>query len=333
MRTTSPHQERASFYRNLNRWLTSREDALRSISGRNRELLVQRRTSLDKSPGSSYRLDHFPMPHLIVHEPGQAPIAITLSAALGAGRDSQSDLPLIHHQVSRNHVRFEPDGDGWIVRDLGSANGTFVNGVRIDGTRLKHGDTLDIGPVKLVFQDQDGAEIVLTQPPPDETTLHLAPPNKRLAVLYEMTRAIGAVDDLELLLDRMLESVLKLVGGERAMVVLVDGGRREILRRVVCSPGKTAKDLVVARVMTQAMLERREGVIVRNGYEMLNADTLSRQGIASAIGAPLDMAGRVLGFVYVDDRTQAQRFGAEDLDFLCALTRLSAVAIDNADRL
>lgn len=273
---------------------------------------------------------------LVIFEPGKSPATLTLSEPLAVGRDSQSDLPLIHQGISRQHVRFEPDpdADGWIVRDLGSANGTFVNRVRVQRARLAAGDTLDIGPVRLVFQTHESAGIVLAKPALGDATLELGPPNKRLSLLYEVTRAAGAIDNVEILLDRILDGVLKLVGGERAMVVLIDGTHREVLRRVA-SPGRLhdSGDVIVPRTMTQAMINRHEAVIIRDGNRANTEEAPSKLGILSAMGAPLEMAGQVLGFLYVDDRNAHKRFNGEDLDFLTALARLAAVTLDNAERL
>ncbi len=276
------------------------------------------------------------MPQLVTFDPNQGPVAIELRTELVAGRDSQSDLPLGDQQVSRRHACFEPEGEGegWIVRDLGSANGTFVNGVRVERAQLAHGDVIAIGSARLVFHEQDGAEVVLARPPRDGETLKLERPNERLMLLYEVTHAIHALEDPEALIARMLEAVLELVGGERAMVALLESPGGEALRRITRTRGRSSQDeIVVSRTMMQAMLGRREAVIVRDGRERGAPRTLVLQGILSAMGAPLEIAGRVLGFLYIDDRKREERFGEEDLDFLTALGRMLAATLDSAERL
>lgn len=273
------------------------------------------------------------MAQLVIHEPGQSPSALTLTKALSVGRDSQCDLTLVHHQVSRQHARFEWDETGWILRDLGSSNRTFVNGVRIEQAKLENGDLIDIGPVRIVFQNHHATEIVAVKPSQYGATLEVGPPNKRLELLYEMIRAVGVIDNLDTLLQRMLDGVLRLVGGERAMIVLVNKQRREILRRFVHSRSKgDDKDIVVDRTMTDAMLNRHEAVIVRGGGRSEGSVAFDEQASLSAMGAPLELGGRTLGFLYVDDRSHGDCFGPEDLDFLAALTSLTVVAIDNAER-
>ncbi|HRI63324.1 MAG TPA: sigma 54-interacting transcriptional regulator [Polyangium sp.] len=276
------------------------------------------------------------MPQLIIHEPGQGPLAVALTVPLNVGRDDQCDLPLRHRQVSRNHSRFEPDGAGWVVRDLGSANSTFVNGLRVEQARLAHGDVIHIGPVRLVYREENEPEVVIAQSASNEPTLELGPPNRRLELLFEIARAMGALDDSDALLGRMLESVLELVGGERGVVTLVRVPTGDVLRRITRVRGALVskeEEIIVSRKLVQAMLERRESVVVHAVRDPNAPATLSRFGIRSAMGTPLEAAGRVLGYLYIDDRSRQEQFGAADLDFLRALARLLASTLDNAERL
>ncbi|MDI1433387.1 sigma 54-interacting transcriptional regulator [Polyangium sorediatum] len=274
------------------------------------------------------------MPHLIVYEPGQGPVAVPLDESLIVGRDAQCDLLLGHQPVSRQHAHFEHGPDGFTVRDLGSANGTFVNGVRIEESKLLDGHHIHIGPVTLVFQAQEAPEIIYAQPALSEATIELGPPNKRLTLLYALTRTIGALDEPDVVIGRMLEAILQLAGGERAMVALGDGADGAPHRRLTRgrSDSSLTDEIVVSRTIMHALVVRRESVIVRDGRTRDAPRTLARQGILSAMGAPLEVAGRVLGFLYVDDRSREERFGTEDLDFLNALARLLAAALDAAER-
>jgi hypothetical protein len=76
------------------------------------------------------------------------------SAPLTVGRGGQNDVAIDGDEfASARHVRFEPRRDGVWVHDLGSTNGTFVNGVRIDGARkLAPGDVVRVGETDLRFE-------------------------------------------------------------------------------------------------------------------------------------------------------------------------------------
>jgi pSer/pThr/pTyr-binding forkhead associated (FHA) protein len=76
------------------------------------------------------------------------------SAALTVGRSGSNDVPLERDDfASSNHARFEPRRDGVWIDDIGSTNGTFVNGTRIDDPqRLLPGDVIRIGETDLRFE-------------------------------------------------------------------------------------------------------------------------------------------------------------------------------------
>src|SRR5215216_6236540 len=77
------------------------------------------------------------------------------------GRREDSDLRIPLGDVSRKHCRLIIDGDAIRVEDLGSSNGTFRNGERVQQSELQAGDTLQVGPVVFVLQ-------VNGTPPDDE---------------------------------------------------------------------------------------------------------------------------------------------------------------------
>ena len=69
-----------------------------------------------------------------------------------AGRDPDSTVFLDDVTVSRKHAVFERRADGtWFVRDLGSLNGTYVNGEQVDETKLASGDEVQVGKFKLTI--------------------------------------------------------------------------------------------------------------------------------------------------------------------------------------
>ncbi|MCC7351089.1 MAG: FHA domain-containing protein [Phycisphaerales bacterium] len=74
-----------------------------------------------------------------------------LVKALTIGRAPTCDLCLPDGAMSRQHCRIEPDGDRWLVVDLDSRNGTFINGRRIQRQHLKDGDRLHVGDSVLTF--------------------------------------------------------------------------------------------------------------------------------------------------------------------------------------
>lgn len=104
----------------------------------------------------------------------EGPRLISLeSDRVTVGKDPSNDVDIKGDKaVSRLHAVLERFGAGWAVRDLGSSNGTYVNGERILGEHvLRHADEIRVGATRLVFRDQ-AAEYTRTEraaPPPDLT--------------------------------------------------------------------------------------------------------------------------------------------------------------------
>ena len=76
------------------------------------------------------------------------------SAQLTIGRGNQNDIPIATDEyASARHARFEPRQDGVWVQDLGSTNGTFLNGARLDRPRrLAQGDVVRVGETDLRYE-------------------------------------------------------------------------------------------------------------------------------------------------------------------------------------
>ena len=95
------------------------------------------------------------MPSLLVENGPEKGRRLELKAGGRAalGRDKTCEVSVADHLCSRRHFEVLERGSAWIVRDLGSSNGTFVNDERVDGERaLKDGDAVQAGETRLVFQ-------------------------------------------------------------------------------------------------------------------------------------------------------------------------------------
>jgi hypothetical protein len=100
-------------------------------------------------------LDAAPMPYLLITAGSGRGQTFELRGEVHLGRSRTNAVSLADGKVSRNHARLDPIRSTYILTDLGSANGTFVNGVRItQPVRLRDGDLLQAGDTQLVFHSQ-----------------------------------------------------------------------------------------------------------------------------------------------------------------------------------
>src|SRR5258708_34410365 len=68
------------------------------------------------------------------------------------GRDPKDNtLSVVHKSISRHHARFFAEDGAWMVEDLKSTNGVFVNGARVTKSKLKDGDAVNVGEVQFRF--------------------------------------------------------------------------------------------------------------------------------------------------------------------------------------
>ncbi len=72
------------------------------------------------------------------------------------GRDEACPVQITDDRVSRRHVQIRADGDGYVVLDMNSANGTWINGRKVDGEiELDDNDEIEIGASKIVYTTMD----------------------------------------------------------------------------------------------------------------------------------------------------------------------------------
>jgi Nif-specific regulatory protein len=262
------------------------------------------------------------MPRLVVHEPGGVATSVEVDDLVQIGRDAGMQVVLGDAKVSRHHATIHREGDGWIVVDAESRHGTFVNGARISRQRLCDGDQLQIGATVLRFEQAAHTSAV---------ALHLAHtehlrPDERLQVFYQLAEATAAIDDADAALRRALAAIVAVLGCDRGVIAL--GATPQTLRRAA---EVQARDLVIGRSVVDAVIARGEAVLLGQA-ELPAGQTLDRQGIRSAMAAPLRVRERTLGLVYVDDRGRADRFGQDDLELLVAVARLAGVIVDVSAR-
>jgi hypothetical protein len=84
---------------------------------------------------------------LLPIDAGMPPVSL-VSSPVRVGRADDNDLVLADPEVSRHHARLEPDGQGWRMIDLGSTNGTWVNGVRLNAATIAAGDEVAFGSIR-----------------------------------------------------------------------------------------------------------------------------------------------------------------------------------------
>ena len=100
------------------------------------------------------------MPQLLIQNGDQAPLAFELNGDLvSIGRSAENTIVLDHDSVSSRHAQIRQENGGYVLRDLGSSNGSTVNGVVVTEVQLNDGDQIKIGGVPVSFLSMEGKPV------------------------------------------------------------------------------------------------------------------------------------------------------------------------------
>jgi two-component system, NtrC family, sensor kinase len=236
------------------------------------------------------------------------------------GRDSRQ-LPLTDNTVSRRHCELVPVEGDWILKDLGSSNGSYVNGQRILNTHsLKLGDQIRVGKTLLVFGAQPGVSrtssgnVSLTGEDMDASIMHTVPSNddsmvlavpepaaaamSNLKILYQLGAALGSSFDVEQVLEVVMDLVFEHVKADRGIILLVDE-KKNVLPKVARtredprdkSEGKNGHEKIHAsRTIINHVINSGEGVLSSNAMAdklFSKSKSVHDLGIRSALCVPI----------------------------------------------
>jgi signal transduction histidine kinase len=241
------------------------------------------------------------------------------------GRESRQ-LPLTDNTVSRRHAELVPRDGEWILKDLGSSNGTYVNGLRVDNTfALKLGDQVRVGKTLLVFGAQPGVSrthggnvrlagddamdsAIMHSIPSNEDSMVLAVPEpaaaamSNLKMLYQLGAALGSSFDVQQVLEVVMDLVFEHVKADRGILLLLDERGGDLVPKVVRTRDETSKDpksdtrtpdsekIHASRTIINHVLQSGEGVLSSNAMtdqRFSKGKSVHNLGIRSALCVPI----------------------------------------------
>ena len=274
------------------------------------------------------------------------------------GRHPDCEIQLDSNMVSRRHAKVIARGDGFHLEDMGSGNGTFANGKRVDGTTsLKHGDRLKLGPVLLRFEEDpsgrsadstmsfnvevanDDAEqlstIVGSQEAGGYGVLGVQPETKLKAVL-EISRSLAGTVDLQRLLPQILNTLFEIFPqADRGCILLKDPETGEM--RPSAQKHRRSDDdetVKLSRTILKKVLEDKAGILsadAANDSRFDASESISSLTIRSMMCVPmLDLEGCPSGIINIDTQNPVTRFQEQDLDLLTAIAGQAALNYESA---
>jgi len=271
------------------------------------------------------------------------------------GRAPTNKLTLQDDLCSREHAEVFPDGDGWSVRDLGSLNGTHVNGEQVRTERsLRPLDEVRVGRTRMVFVEElsqlpnnygdvqrvdkaDGLEIrkrltqTRYQPEPtiqaDEDTLtdqQRVPPAAAVSVLYRLALDMAGATNPTELCELVVDAIFRATPAEVVAVLSLKEGKdpEPVVYRTRGISTKTYHK--VSTFVSHEVLDTKQAVLAANIAEnttLKNRDSLSELKIASLICAPVIFGDQFLGLLHLYRANPSGPLNSDDLEFTLAVAR------------
>jgi serine phosphatase RsbU (regulator of sigma subunit) len=254
------------------------------------------------------------------------------------GRQTGANILLEGAKVSRRHARITRDGDSFRLEDLGSSNGTFLNGKKLQGPAVLRGsDEIGIGPYRLRYESGEAhPEVTIrarTAANTSNTGLFQANAAQKLQVILQLSSDLGRSLEVDKLLAQVLEHLFVLFPqAERGWVVFLEDGRPQIRAQ------KQRAGLVETSHFSASIVRRvaAEGVGIfaedlQKDSRFADAQSILSLDVRSFMCVPLQTkGGKTLGVLQLERAGQGRTFTPEDLNLLTAIGLQISVALDNA---
>ncbi len=301
------------------------------------------------------------MPTLVLLQAGVAtPFPLTGDEAV-IGRHPECQIQLDSNMVSRKHARVFRDGGKLFVEDLGSGNGTFLNGGRVIAAAvLKNGDRVKVGPILLRFEDErspgpprtspshDAIRLDIGEEEQDSATILSAAPNKsgfglldvrpeaKLKSVIEISRRLAATADLGTLLPTLLDTLFEIFPAADRGVVLLRSS--EAGRLVPAAQkhrrGGEEETVRLSRTVLNKVIAEKAGILsadAANDRQFRMSESISNLAIRSVMCVPMvGLDGEVTGVINLDTQNPLAQFKADDLDLLLAVAGQAALSYESA---
>jgi len=289
--------------------------------------------------------------------------------SLVIGRAAGCDLALADPFLSRQHSRFFRRGERLFVEDLGSRNGTHVNGRPVHGpTEVAPGDAVQIsgsvltlvppgglgtaapfpageapgdgGLDNTVFLRRQSAADLLAQQTAgaaaaaalgDEALRRHA---ERLKLLNGVHQALGRSLTLDALLELILDRVFDHLRPEQGVIFLKrpDGQLERAASRAVDAAQAESVELLGSRSLAREVAGRGAAVLVldaQTDVRLAGAESIMISGVRSLLAAPLLEREGTLGMIVLGSKVAVRQFNEEDMDLLVSVASVAALYIRN----
>ena len=304
------------------------------------------------------------MPYLKLLHAKDPQVYVLSRDATTLGRSGEVDIAIRGDRgVSKLHARIETEASGYVIVDLDSRNGTYVNDHPVGGepAPLLPGDHIRIGQTILAFEAGEpmgaespaGADVPRAQPSlfrADQLPYTLAgrtpggTPGRvrrdtgtdgQLLKLTALSKAVMTVRSEAELGDLVTRRLLEWLEADCCAIVhprASEAGYELETRALATRTGEADREISISTTAVNQALENRMASITTNAMEddrFRDRQSVIVRGLASILCVPLWHEDRVFGLVYLDSSDPSVRFTVDHLGLVSAAANLAAIKIDN----
>jgi len=259
------------------------------------------------------------------------------------GRDTSCSIQLHDSEISRHHAELKQREQSLFITDLGSSNGTFVNGQQSTEHRLANGDHIQVGGTLMLFTDSSGVEDALAESVAivpslshvDQSHIVRAMPQaagsqimgdfseegsspwlsrarSNLQVMYRTALAVSHTLDIDELLRRIMQFIFEWVESDRGCIMMFDPESHELMPKVRRDrKGVESEDQIrISKTILDYVTDKNEGVLTsdaRQDERWDSAPSILQMGVREAICVPMRGRYDVVGVIYIDTTTSPER--------------------------
>jgi adenylate cyclase len=276
------------------------------------------------------------------------------------GRLPQNRVQVLDRIVSKEHcVILHEQQRGYVFRDLGSLNGSYVNKTRVVGEIPLHdGDEIVLGSTRCMFISEEvGSTIAQKVVDMSEGALQshirsvIAPiqdrflPEKevqdvkalradyeKLRVTYELGRDIRLNMTLDEILERILERTFEFLNCDRGVVLMADESGD--LKPRAFKMKKREDKLVISSTLVNQVRKEKSGLLSSDAQmdnRFKEAKSMIMQGIRSSMAVPILHRDELLGIIIIDSSVAVNAYSEKDLQLLSNIGNQAAQFITNLD--
>lgn len=276
-------------------------------------------------------------------QPNLAPQRIdAIGPTVTLGRATECSVPIRDRYLSRRHAELILESGKWLVKDLGSVNGTLLNGTKLtQPVLLKPGDRITLGDTEVIFEPEESAASHSQLIALDSTSQakNIAIPLREAIAATARTGMLAQlgiqfIEDRPMhdLFDFILDKVTELLQPSRAALALLAPDRITFSEvRMRRDEARESIDLRISKTLLGEVIEEKKVVAfvdTSQDEKLARAQSIVAQDIRSAICAPLVVDEVVLGVLYLDFRAHRGAVTHDDVTLVAQIARFAAVKLE-----